>query len=140
MLEKFDWGTLYRGLAATGGGALSYFYGGWSTLLKVLLFFVIADYITGMVASGLEGKLSSSIGMKGIIKKVFIFVIVAVAHMADTAIGNGSILMDATIFFYIANELLSITENAGRVGVPLPDVLVQAVDILKSKAKSTKKA
>lgn len=136
MFEKIDWGALYRTLAAASGGALSYFFGGWSVLLQILLAFVVIDYITGVVAAATEGKLSSSVGMKGIAKKVFIFVIVAVAHLADTAIGNGSLLMDAAIFFYIANELLSILENAGRVGLPIPEIILKAVDVLKSKSQT----
>ena len=103
-------------------------------MLNILLVFVVIDYITGVIASGIEGKLSSGIGMRGIAKKVFIFVIVAVAHLADQAIGDGSLLMDAAIFFYMANEMLSIIENTGRVGLPVPNILKQAVEVLKGKS------
>lgn len=110
-------------MSACGGAALSYLYGGWSQLLGILLAFVVIDYITGIVASGVEGKLSSSIGMKGIAKKVYIFVIVAVAHLTDKAVGTNAVLMDAATFFYMANELLSIIENSGRMGLPVPTVM-----------------
>lgn len=136
MLERIDFGAIFKGGVAGIGALVSYFYGGWSLLLQVLLALVVIDYITGIIASGVESKLSSSIGLKGITKKVFIFVMVAVAHLVDAALGNsGSILMDATIFFYIANELLSIVENAGRVGLPVPGILKQAVEILKGKSQ-----
>jgi len=132
-MQKIDWASFVRLISAGGGACLSYLYGGWSQLLNILLVFVVVDYITGVVASGIEGKLSSGIGMRGIAKKVFIFVIVAIAHLADQAIGNGSLLMDAAIFFYMANEMLSIIENTGRVGLPVPNILKQAVEVLKGK-------
>jgi toxin secretion/phage lysis holin len=131
MYEK-----MFKLCSAGVGGIFSYLYGGWSFMLQALVFFVISDYITGVMASAIEGKLSSTVGMKGIAKKVFIFIIVAAAHQADIAIGNGSILMDMTVFFYLANEFLSILENTGRAGVPYPEVLKQAVDILKGKTQN----
>lgn len=136
MSDRFNIGEIIKLCIAGGGACISYLYGGWSSLLGILLAFVAIDYITGVIASGVEGKLSSSVGMKGIAKKVFIFVIVAVAHLADKALGNSNILMDAAIFFYMANELLSIIENAGRVGLPVPDIITKAVDILKSKSQA----
>ena len=125
--------TQFKSIIAAGGAAVSYFYGGWSALLQVLLAFVIIDYVTGVLASAIEGRLSSVIGAKGIAKKVFIFVIVAVAHLVDTSLGEAHVFRDATIFFYLANELLSILENAGRVGLPIPPVIAQAVQALQGK-------
>lgn len=133
-MERLD--MIFKTIIAGAGAVTGYLYGGWSVLLQVLLVFVIIDYLTGMVASGLKGELNSKIGFKGIIKKVMIFVIVAVAHMVDKAIGGEmSMLMDATIFFYIANELLSITENAGKIGIPIPEKLLNAVEVLKGKGE-----
>lgn len=137
-MNRLDFGAIFKACVAGGGACLLYLYGGWSSLLGVLLAFVAIDYVTGVVAAGIEGKLSSDVGLKGIAKKVFIFVIIAVAHLVDTAIGDGSIVMDAAIFFYIANELLSIIENAGRVGLPIPGILQQAVEILKTKSQVKK--
>jgi len=130
-LERYD--TVFKSLVGVGGAAASHLYGGWSALLCVLLTFVIIDYATGVLASGFEGKLSSSVGAKGIAKKVFIFVIVAVAHLVDTSLGEAHVFRDATIFFYLANELLSILENAGRVGLPIPPMISKAVQILQGK-------
>lgn len=109
-------------------------------MLGVLLTFVVTDYITGVIASGVEGKLSSSIGIKGIARKVFIFVMVAVAHLVDMSLGDGHIFRDATTFFYLANEVLSILENAGRVGLPVPEILQQAIEVLKGRSKKVDKA
>lgn len=123
----------YKTAVAAGGAAASYLYGGWTALLGVLLVFVAVDYISGVVAAGIEGKLSSAVGLRGIAKKVFIFVMVSIAHLVDTALGENHLLRDATIFFYLANELLSIIENAGRIGVPMPPMLQKAVEILRTK-------
>lgn len=138
MLDRAD--VYLKTIIAFGGAATSYLFGGWSLLLQILLAFVIIDYITGVIASSIEGKLSSQIGLKGIAKKVFIFVMVAVAHLVDTAIGDAHIFRDATIFFYLANEVISILENTGRVGLPVPEILQQAIEVLKGRSKKVDKA
>ena len=129
----------FKTLVAAGGAAVSFFFGGWSTLLGVLLAFVVMDYLSGMVAAAIEGVLSSSVGLKGIARKVFIFGMVAVAHLVDTAIADVHVFRDATIFFSLANELLSIVENSGRIGLPVPNIIKQAVEILKGKSKEASK-
>lgn len=133
-MDRLD--VIFKAIVAGAGATTGYLFGGWSTLLQVLLVFVIIDYLTGMLASGIDGRLSSKVGFRGIAKKVMIFIIVAVAHMVDKAMGGEmSMVMDATIFFYIANELLSITENAGKIGIPIPEKLLNAVEVLKGKEK-----
>ncbi len=132
---NFSSGSIFKTTVALGGGAASYLFGGWSSLLGILLFFVVADYVSGFVAAGIEGRLASSVGLKGIAKKVFIFVIVAVAHLADQAAGI-AIIRDTAIFFYLANELLSIVENSGRIGLPIPPMISQAVEILRGKSEA----
>lgn len=122
-------------ISAGVGAVISFVFGGWNTLLSILLAFVILDYVSGFIAAGTEGKLNSSVGMKGIAKKVGVFFVVAVAHMLDVALDyDGHILRDATIFFFLANEALSILENVGRIGVPIPRVLQKAIDILSDKS------
>lgn len=126
--------SVFKTLIAIGGAAASFLYGGWSALLGILLTFVVIDYITGLIAGAFEGKLNSHTGFKGIAKKVAIFFIVAVAHMVDVALGGDShMFRDAAIFFYLANEVLSITENAGKIGVPIPEKLLGAVEVLRGK-------
>jgi toxin secretion/phage lysis holin len=125
--------NLFKTAIAVGGAAASYLFGGWSTLLDVLLTFVVIDYVSGVIAAGAEGKLKSKVGLIGIARKVFIFAMVAIAHLVDSALGDQHVLRDATIFFYLANELLSIIENAGRVGLPVPTPIQKAVEVLKGK-------
>lgn len=129
-----DWGKIYTGIAGIGGAAASYFFGGWPMLIIVLVGIVILDYVSGVLAAAIEGKLSSSIGLKGLAKKVFIFLLVATAHLVDTAIGKGDMVRDGVTWCFIANEALSIVENSGRTGlVPIPPILRQAVEVLKNK-------
>ena len=127
--------NLYKSIIATGGAAASYLFGGWSALLSILLTFVVLDYITGFLAAAREGKLNSEVGLWGIAKKVAIFFVVAVAHLVDTALGDAHLFRDAAIFFYLANELLSITENTGRLGVPIPAAIQRAVEVLRGRGE-----
>jgi toxin secretion/phage lysis holin len=124
-------------IAAIGGSLITYLFGGWSALIQILVAFVVIDYVTGVLAAGVNGKIDSGIGMKGIARKVFIFVIVACGHLVDGAMGTEDIVRDAAIYFYIANELISILENAGEIGLPVPDVLKNSIDRLKGKGEDT---
>ncbi|MFJ2045793.1 holin family protein [Paenibacillus taichungensis] len=118
---------------AVGSWLVSYLFGGWSGMLGVLLVFVILDYLTGIAAAGMTGKLESNVGMFGIARKVFIFAMVSVAHLVDGVLGDGHLFRDAVAFFYIANELLSIIENGGKLGAPIPPAIRQAIEVLKGK-------
>lgn len=128
-MDKF-----FNTVVAVGGAIASFFFGGWSSLLTILLTFVTFDYVTGFAAAAKEGKLNSEVGWWGIAKKVGIFVIVAVAHLVDQALGDAHLFRDAAIFFFLANELLSMIENAGRIGVPIPPVMQRAVEVLRGKS------
>jgi toxin secretion/phage lysis holin len=128
---------IFRYIAAIGGSLVTYLFGGWSALIKILVAFVVIDYVTGVLAAAYHGKLDSNIGLKGIAKKVFIFIIVACGHLVDSAMGTQDLVRDAAIYFYIANELLSILENAGEIGLPVPDILKNAIERLKGKEQNT---
>lgn len=130
-----NWDIIYKTILTVTGLITGYLFGGWSLLLQILLAFVIIDYVTGLLASGVEGRLSSKVGFRGIAKKIMIFVLVAVGHLIDKAIGDGSMIQNAVIFFYLGNELLSILENAGRTGLPVPDQIKNTVEILKGRGE-----
>ena len=128
---------IFKYIVAVGGSFATYLFGGWSALIQILVAFVVIDYVTGVLAAGVSGKLNSNIGLKGIAKKVFIFIIVACGHFVDNAMGTQDIVRDAAIYFYIANELISILENAGEIGLPVPDILKNSIDRLKGKGEDT---
>ena len=132
-MERFD--IIYKTGAAVVGAVVGYLFGGWSELLGILLAFVVMDYVTGVLAASKEGTLRSAVGFKRIPKKIMIFLLVAVGHLIDRAVGTNGLFRDATIFFYLANELLSIVENAGRMGLPVPEQIQQAVEVLKGKSE-----
>lgn len=130
-----DTSVLVKTGLAGAGAFFGYVFGEWTVMLQVLTAMAVLDYVTGLLAGGVQGKLSSKVGYKGIAKKVGIFLFVAVAHFIDMAIGKGSMVQDAVIFFYIGNELVSLIENAGRMGLPVPNVLLKAVEIFKGKSE-----
>ncbi|WP_220129389.1 phage holin family protein [Thermaerobacillus caldiproteolyticus] len=109
-------------------------FGSLDLLVIILICFVVIDYITGVIASAIEGKLSSAVGFRGIARKLIIFILVGVSHLLDMAIGwNNHFIRDATIFFYILNEFISIIENAGRAGVPIPEFLAKVIELLRER-------
>lgn len=124
------------------GGAIAALFGGWSSAMATLLIFMAIDYITGMIVAGVfhrsaksdTGALESRAGWKGLCKKCMTLLFVLIAHRLDLAIGV-SYMRDAVVIGFVANELISITENAGLMGIPLPKVITKAIDILKGKSE-----
>jgi len=118
------------------GAIASFLFGEWSPLLQVLVIFIVLDYVFAVLVAAIFGELSSKKGFKGIAKKVMILLLVAVAHAVDTVMGDAHFVRDAVIFFYLANELLSILETAGKSGLPIPSVLKKAVETLNNKGSN----
>lgn len=122
------------------GGTISALFGGWNHLLTTLLVAMGVDFITGLVVAGVfkksqktpNGALESNIGWKGIAKKGVTLLIVLIAHRLDLAIGT-TIIRDAVVIAFIVNEVISITENAGLMGVPVPPPIKKAIEVLKDK-------
>ncbi len=124
-------GTGLKSGLAIGGGIVSFMFGGWTMMLGVLIALVVLDYITGLTASYIKGDLSSKHGLKGIAKKVIIFAMVSVGNFIDIALGSGPFVREAVIIFYVTNEIISVVENVGRAGVPIPEKLRKGIKILK---------
>ena len=119
-----------------GGGWLGYFLGGCDGLLYALVLFVVVDYITGVMCAAVDHKLSSEVGFKGICRKVLIFLLVGIGHVLDAQIiGTGSVLRTAVIFFYLSNEGVSLLENAGHLGLPIPEKLKVVLEQLHDRAE-----
>lgn len=125
-------------LVFTGiGGWLGYFVGGCDGLIFALIAFVVIDYITGVMCAITDQKLSSAVGFKGICRKILIFLLVGIANILDVqVIGTGNILRTAVIFFYISNEGVSLLENAGHLGLPIPEKIKDVLEQLHDRAES----
>lgn len=136
---KEFWNTIQLIFTAIGGW-LGWFLGGRDGLLFALVAFVVVDYITGVMCAVGDKTLSSEVGFKGICRKVLIFLLVGVANILDVqVIGTGSILRTAVIFFYISNEGVSLLENAGHLGLPIPEKMKAVLEQLHDRAKNTDK-
>ena len=132
---KEFWTTIQVVIAVIGGW-LGWFLGGCDGLLYALLAFVVIDYITGIMCAVVDKKLASSVGFKGIFKKVLIFAVVGIGHILDTQIiGTGSVLRTAVIFFYLSNEGVSLIENAGHLGLPIPEKLKNVLEQLHNRSE-----
>ena len=113
-----------KGAIAALGGAAAHLWGPWDALINALIALVALDYVTGVICAAANKRLSSEIGFKGLIKKAVIFALVAVAGVADKVIpATNQAIRAAVILFYIANEAISILENAAELGLPVPEKL-----------------
>ena len=129
-------------LTATGviGGAIATLYGGWSTGMATLVIMLSADYITGLIVAGVfkkskkseNGALESRAGFKGLCRKFTVLLIVALAYRMDVTIGT-TYIQNAVIIGFIANEMISIVENAGLMGIPIPDAITRGIEMLVEK-------
>ena len=124
------------------GGFIASLFGGWDAALTTLLIFMGVDYATGLIVAGVfhrsqkstDGALESRAGWKGLCRKGTTLLVVLVACHLDLVTGS-TFIRDTTILAFVANETISIIENAGLMGVPIPAVVVKAIAILKQKAE-----
>ena len=113
------------------GGFLGWFLGGVDGFLYALIAFTVIDYITGVMCAITDKNLSSSIGFKGICRKVLIFTLVGIGNIVDVyVLGQGGVLRTAVIFFYLSNEGVSILENSAHLGLPIPEKLNEVLEQL----------
>ena len=122
------------------GSAISGFLGGWDTAIDTLFLFMIIDYFSGVAVAGIwhkspktgTGSLSSVIGFKGIVKKIMMLIFVAIGHRLDILFTVDYFRL-GICFAFMSNELISIVENAGLMGLPIPEFVSKAIDLLKQK-------
>lgn len=128
------WNVL-SGVFAAIGLWLGLFIGPVNGLLIALIVFVLTDYVTGFASAVVRKELSSSVGFKGLARKVLIFLIVGIANVLDVyVLGANAVLRTAVILFYMCNEGLSIIENAGEIGLPIPKKLKDVLAQLRKKS------
>lgn len=126
------------------GGFICSLFGGWDTALATLLMFMAIDYVSGLIVAGVfhksnksgTGALESRAGWKGLCRKCMSLLFVLIAHRLDLAL-NINYIRDAVILGFMTNELISIVENAGLMGIPLPSVITKAIDVLTKKEESS---
>ena len=125
------------------GGLIVTFFGGWNASLSTLLMFMAIDWITGLIVAGVfhksqktdSGSLESKAGFKGLCRKGVMLLFVLIGYRIDISIGTNYI-RDAICIAFIVNELISIIENAGLMGIPIPKIVIKSIDILKQKEES----
>lgn len=123
------------------GGLITSLFGGWDAALVTLVIFMGVDYITGLIVAGVfhnsektaNGALESRAGWKGLCRKGVTLLVVLVACRLDMVMGS-NFIRDAVVIAFIANETISIIENAGLMGIPIPSAIMRAIEILKNKA------
>lgn len=129
-------------IAGLVGSTIATFFGGWDTGLATLLIFMVADYVTGLIVAGVfhsstktdTGALESRAGWKGLCRKCMTLLYVLIAYRLDLLIGQHYI-RDAVVIAFTINELISIAENAGLMGIPMPEVLKNAIDVLQKRGE-----
>ena len=120
------------------GALITNLFGGWTRDMETLLIFMAVDFITGLIVAGvfknseksLTGALDSRAGWRGLCKKCVTLLFVLIAHRLDLVLG-ADYIRTATVIGFILNELISITENAGLMGIPLPKIITRAIEVLK---------
>ena len=125
------------------GGMIASLFGGWDAALVTLIIFMGVDYVTGLIVAGVfhnsektkNGALESRAGWKGLCRKGVTLLVVLVACRLDLVMGS-NFIRDAVVIAFIANETISIIENAGLMGIPIPAAIMRAIDILKNKTES----
>ncbi len=128
------------------GGAIASLFGGWDTALETLVLFMAVDYITGLLVAGIfhnspktdSGTLTSNAGWKGLAKKGFVLLVVLIACRLDLVLGS-SFIRDAAVIAFTTNEAISIIENAGLMGIPIPGAIRWAIEVLQSKQEDERK-
>ena len=130
---KQIWSGIQLAFTAVGG-FLGWFLGGVDGFLYALIAFTVIDYITGVMCAVTDKNLSSSVGFKGICRKVLIFTLVGIGNIVDVyVLGQGGVLRTAVIFFYLSNEGVSILENSAHLGLPIPEKLKDVLEQLHNR-------
>ena len=128
---------IFSTIVACIGSLLAYLFGVWDTSLEVLILFIALDYITGVWGACVLKRVSSIIGINGIFKKITILIVLIMAVLLDRLINNGTWAFRTLVcYFYIANEGISILENAVIIGIPVPNKLVNVLKNLKNKEEN----
>ena len=125
--------------------AVGYFLGGWDNMLQLLIIIIAVDYITGLLVAGVfknsnktkNGGIKTIIGFKGLVRKACIILLVMLVTRLEYTLGDTTFCRNTVIMCFVVNESLSILENMGLMGVPMPEILTNAIEMLKSKSEKS---
>lgn len=132
--------NMFNFVLAVLGTGFTYALGGWDKCFIILVSLMAVDYITGVIAAVIAGKVDSEVGFKGILRKAAILLVIIVATQLDRLLNEGTwVFRTLVCYFYIANEGISILENVGKCGIPLPQKLVNALVQLRNKGEGEEK-
>ena len=138
--------TIFSSIIGLIGAAFTTLFGGWTAGMTTLVLFMAIDYISGLIVAGVfrnsnkseSGALESKAGWKGLARKCMTLFFVLIAYRLDLLL-NTNYIRDAVVIGFCANELISIVENAGLMGLPLPPIVIKALEVLKNKAEFEEK-
>ena len=134
IMEKY-----FNGIVALIATFFTYLFGSWDLALQVLIVFMILDYGTGVLYAYLTNQLNSEVGFKGLVKKCMILVVLIIGVMLDRIVGNGTwVFRTLVAYFYIANEGISLLENVGNIGIPIPNKIRNALEQLNKDDEESK--
>lgn len=121
----------FNGIVALVATFFTYLFGSWDLALQVLIVFMVLDYGTGVLYAFLNNQLNSEVGFKGLVKKLMILVVLIIGVMLDRILGTGTwVFRTLVCYFYIANEGISLLENVGNIGIPIPNKIRNALEQL----------
>lgn len=126
LMEKY-----FNAIVTVLATFFTYIFGSWDLALQVLIVFMVLDYGTGVLYAFLNNQLNSEVGFKGLVKKLMILVVLIIGVMLDRMLGNGTwVFRTLVCYFYIANEGISLLENVGNIGIPIPNKIRNALEQL----------
>ena len=134
-MDKVDIDKIFSLIASEAATIFIYLFGGIDVALTCLIVAIILDYVSGMIKAYNKKQLSSKIGFSGILKKIGILILVMLSVLVDRVTGNTGAIRTLVIYYFVANEGLSVLENLGESGIPIPNAIKKALKVLKDQSK-----
>ena len=134
-MDKVDIDKIFSLIASEAATIFIYLFGGIDVALTCLIVAIVLDYVSGMIKAYNKKQLSSKIGFSGILKKIGILILVMLSVLVDRVTGNTGAIRTLVIYYFVANEGLSVLENLGESGIPIPNAIKKALKVLKDQSK-----
>lgn len=138
-MDKVDIGKIISLVASEAATIFIYLFGGIDVALTCLIVAIVLDYVSGMIKAYNKKQLSSKIGFSGILKKIGILILVMLSVLVDRVTGDTGAIRTLVIYYFVANEGLSVLENLGESGIPIPNAIKKALKVLKEQSNGKDK-